>query len=147
MNEQNDIQIDQVSVKETWESLAANAQAVLIDVRTYAEWSYVGCVDLSAVNKRPILLEWITFPEQQINSQFISQLKAELGKLSLGQEADLYFLCRSGARSQAAAKAMTLAGYSRCYNVIDGFEGSLDAERHRGSLSGWKAEGLPWVQS
>ncbi len=147
MSEQKDNQIDQVSVKEVWESLAANAQATLIDVRTYAEWSYVGCVDLSSIGKRPVLLEWMSFSTQQINSSFVEQLEAELGKLGIGHEADLFFLCRSGARSLAAAKAMTEAGYSRCINVIDGFEGSLDADQHRGKISGWKAEGLPWSQS
>ncbi len=146
MSEHKDNQIDQVGVKEVWESLAANAQATLIDVRTYAEWSYVGCVDLSSIGKRPLLLEWMSFPNQEINNLFVEQLKTELGKLGIGQEADLFFLCRSGARSLAAAKAMTMAGYTRCKNVIDGFEGSLDADRHRGSISGWKAEGLPWSQ-
>ncbi len=147
MSEQSVNQIKQSGVKEVWENLAANAQAVLIDVRTYAEWSYVGCVDLSSIGKRPILLEWLSFPGGQINGQFVEQLKAELEKLGIGQEADLYFLCRSGARSQAAAIAMTEAGYSRCHNVIEGFEGSLDADQHRGTTSGWKAEGLPWSQN
>lgn len=147
MSEQSVNQIKQSSVKEVWENLAANAQAVLIDVRTYAEWSYVGCADLSSIGKRPILLEWLSFPGGEINSQFVGQLEAELNKLGIGREADLYFLCRSGVRSQAAAIAMTEAGYSRCHNVVHGFEGSLDADQHRGTTSGWKAEGLPWSQS
>ena len=54
---------------------------------------------------------------------------------------------RSGARSAAAAKAMTAAGYSTCLNVADGFEGPLDAQAKRGSAGGWKAAGLPWRQT
>jgi hypothetical protein len=42
---------------------------------------------------------------------------------------------------------MTGAGYSRCFNVSEGFEGRLDPERHRGLVEGWKAAGLPWTQS
>ncbi|HEU4379951.1 MAG TPA: rhodanese-like domain-containing protein, partial [Hyphomicrobiaceae bacterium] len=59
---------------------------------------------------------------------------------------EIFFICRSGARSLKAAEAMVAAGYSRCRNVADGFEGPLDPHRHRGQLSGWKAKGLPWTQ-
>jgi len=59
----------------------------------------------------------------------------------------LLFLCRSGVRSRAAAIAMTAAGYSRAYNIAQGFEGDPDAERHRGNKNGWKASGLPWKQT
>jgi rhodanese-related sulfurtransferase len=58
----------------------------------------------------------------------------------------MLFLCRSGARSRAAAMALTAAGYTSCYNIAEGFEGNPDAERHRGTTGGWKAAGLPWAQ-
>jgi rhodanese-related sulfurtransferase len=61
-------------------------------------------------------------------------------------EAPILFICRSGGRSRAAAAALTAAGYRRCYNVAEGFEGNPDPERHRGKTGGWKAAGLPWVQ-
>jgi rhodanese-related sulfurtransferase len=57
----------------------------------------------------------------------------------------VYFICRSGVRSRHAAEAATAAGLGPAYNVLDGFEGQLDRERHRG-IGGWKADGLPWVQ-
>ena len=59
----------------------------------------------------------------------------------------MLFICRSGARSAAAASAMTQAGYTSCWNVAQGFEGDRDAVGHRASVGGWKAAGLPWVQS
>jgi rhodanese-related sulfurtransferase len=55
-------------------------------------------------------------------------------------------LCRSGHRSDSAARAATAAGYTRAFNVLEGFEGNKDAEGHRGSLGGWRKAGLPWVQ-
>jgi rhodanese-related sulfurtransferase len=55
-------------------------------------------------------------------------------------------LCRSGARSRAAAIALTAAGYGPCYNVSEGFEGDRDGAAHRGSVGGWKVAGLPWAQ-
>ncbi|HZF36618.1 MAG TPA: rhodanese-like domain-containing protein, partial [Candidatus Angelobacter sp.] len=66
--------------------------------------------------------------------------------IATDREAPIFFLCRSGARSRAAAMAMTQAGYARCYNIANGFEGNHDAERHRGKAAGWKADGLPWTQ-
>ena len=55
-------------------------------------------------------------------------------------------LCRSGARSRAAAIALTEAGFAQAFNIAGGFEGDMDGEGHRGNREGWKAENLPWRQ-
>ncbi|HEX4894380.1 MAG TPA: rhodanese-like domain-containing protein, partial [Hyphomicrobiaceae bacterium] len=103
--------------------------------------------DLSSLGKRPVLVEWLTFPDNQVNPAFVDELTRQLEALGADQSAELYFICRSGVRSRSAAQAMAAAGYEHCHNVADGFEGALDDERHRGRRSGWKAEGLPWAQS
>jgi rhodanese-related sulfurtransferase len=126
-----------------WKILSERKDAILVDVRTRAEWSYVGLPDLDSLAKKPALLEWQVFPSMQPNSEFVSALSGALAD----KQAPLLFLCRSGARSAAAAKAMTAAGYSTCLNVADGFEGPLDAQAKRGSAGGWKAAGLPWRQT
>lgn len=136
----------EVEVKEVFNSLASQKDATLIDVRTVAEWSYVGFVDLSGIGKTPIFLEWQMFPHNQVDPLFVEKLTAECEKRNISKEANLFFLCRSGVRSLAAANALSAAGYKHCINVKDGFEGPLDADQRRGKLSGWKAEGLPWVQ-
>jgi rhodanese-related sulfurtransferase len=126
-----------------WKILKDQKDAVLIDVRTRAEWNYVGLPDLDAVGKKPTLIEWQVFPSMQPNPDFVAALSGALPD----KEAPLLFLCRSGARSAAAAKAMTAAGFSTCLNVADGFEGPLDAQAKRGTAGGWKAAGLPWRQT
>ncbi|MBN9434061.1 MAG: rhodanese-like domain-containing protein [Bosea sp.] len=136
-----------VSAAEAWEGLAGEPQAMLIDVRTKAEWAYVGIPNLSAIGKDVLLVEWQSYPAMAVNTDFADVLSAELERRSVGRETALYFLCRSGVRSLAAAKAMAEAGYDRCFNVAGGFEGPLDGARHRGEVDGWKAAGLPWVQS
>ncbi|MBJ3776089.1 rhodanese-like domain-containing protein [Acuticoccus sp. 2012] len=128
---------------ETFEALEADANAVLVDVRTRAEWSYVGIVDLGALGRDPVLIEWQTFPTMEVAYDFGPALEGACPDKS----AALYFLCRSGARSLAAAKLASALGYRRCVNVKDGFEGPPDAEGHRGTVAGWKASGLPWRQS
>lgn len=126
-----------------WKILNERKDAVLIDVRTRAEWNYVGLPDLEKLGKKPALIEWQVFPSMQANPEFVAALSGALPD----KEAPLLFLCRSGARSAAAAKAMTAAGYSTCFNVADGFEGPLDAQTKRGAAGGWKAAGLPWRQT
>jgi len=136
-----------VSVKEAWDSLARSAAATLVDVRTQAEWAYVGVPVLSSIGKAAVLVEWDEFPTGALVPDFIGRLKSELDKLGIDKGAPLYFICRSGARSASAAAAMTAAGYRRCFNVAGGFEGARDGEGHRGTVEGWKAVKLPWVQS
>ncbi len=141
-----DVQIEPVSVEEAWARLKSDAGAVLIDVRTGAEWAFVGLPDLSSLGKRPVLVEWQDFPGGQPNPAFVDRLAEALSAIGANKDNELFFLCRSGGRSLGAARAMSVAGYSRCRNVADGFEGPLDPNRHRGTLGGWKAKGLPWVQ-
>jgi rhodanese-related sulfurtransferase len=138
---------DNVPVDAVWRRLAESPDAVLIDVRTRAEWSYVGLPDLTSLGKETVLVEWQGFPDNRPNPAFVEELSGRLAALGVSREAELYFICRSGARSQLAAQAMLRAGYARCFNVAEGFEGPLDSDRHRGALSGWKAQALPWAQS
>lgn len=136
-----------VSPRQAWDELARNDKATLVDVRTGAEWSFVGVPDLAPVGKTLVLLEWQGYPAMEINRGFADALAAELGRRGVGPGDPLFFICRSGVRSAAAAAAASAAGYGQCFNVAGGFEGGLDGERHRGRIAGWKAEGLPWVQS
>ena len=135
-----------VTGKEAWDALAKDARSQLIDVRTEAEWNFVGVPDLSELGRAALLCEWQRYPGSMQNPEFLKQVASALAEAGYAKGAPLFFLCRSGARSRAAAIAATAAGYGPCFNLRDGFEGALDTERHRGAAAGWKAEGLPWVQ-
>jgi rhodanese-related sulfurtransferase len=140
------VQIDSLPVEETWTRLSQDQGSVLVDVRTSAEWAFVGLPDLTSIGKRPVLVEWLDFPGNTPNQAFVAQLSDALTAVGANKDTELFFLYRSGGRSLSAARAMAAAGYTRCRNVADGFEGPLDPNRHRGGLGGWKAKGLPWVQ-
>jgi rhodanese-related sulfurtransferase len=135
-----------VTPDEAWQALASEPGAALVDVRTVAEWNYVGLPDVSSAGAPLLRVEWQTFPGGAVNPDFASTLDAALKEHGAGRDSPVYFICRSGARSASAAAAMTAAGYSRCYNVADGFEGPRDGDGHRGTVAGWKAASLPWVQ-
>jgi rhodanese-related sulfurtransferase len=134
--------VESISPRHTWAALQADAAARMVDVRTDAEWTYVGLPDLSAAGKQPVLLSWQIFPTMQVDGAFVDRLR-EAG-LAPGQP--LYFICRTGSRSLTAAQAAERGGFTRTYNVANGFEGPMDAAGHRGHISGWKADGLPWRQ-
>jgi rhodanese-related sulfurtransferase len=130
-----------VGPADAYAGLQADTDAVLVDVRTSAEWSYVGLPDLTPIGKRVIPVEWQRFPDGALNPSFVDQLR----EAGVSEGVPVYFLCRSGVRSAAAATAATSAGLGPAYNVAEGFEGPLDHEGHR-AVKGWKAAGLPWRQ-
>ena len=135
-----------VAPAQSWERLSQDPAAQLIDVRTLAEWNFVGIPDLAPLQRQALLCQWQLFPSGA-NPDFVEQAKTALKGTAYRPDAPLFFLCRSGARSRAAAIAMTAAGFGPCFNIEDGFEGGLDPSRHRGAADGWKASGLPWIQT
>ncbi len=133
-----------ISAAEAWTILKSDPKAQLVDVRTTAEWNFVGVPDLTSVGRQAHLVEWQMFPSMRPNPAFVPEAARVAGE---AKDAPILFLCRSGARSRSAAIAMTAAGYTRAYNIAAGFEGDLDGDAHRGKQTGWKASGLPWKQT
>lgn len=141
--------VDVMTPDEVWAALEADSSAQLVDVRTRPEWSFVGVPDLSALGRQVMLAEWRSFPDMQVSPDFADSVLGALGDPAPEQ---IFFICRSGARSLEAAREV--AGQCaqrglkvRCVNVAEGFEGDLDQYRHRGAMNGWKARGLAWQQS
>lgn len=141
--------IGEVDPDAAWAALRSDPKAILIDVRTRAEWAFVGLPDLTAAGKEPALIEWQGFPAMAVNPDFAASALAVIREAGAGTA---YFLCRSGGRSLraalATAEAAGAAGVNvACVNVAEGFEGDLDPNGRRGAVSGWKARELPWRQS
>jgi rhodanese-related sulfurtransferase len=132
----------EVSAAEAWQRLQADPRAQLLDVRTVAEWNFVGLADLSSLGRRVHCIEWQSFPTGTRNPAFVAEASQALGD----KDAPVLVMCRSGARSRAAAIALTQAGYGQAINIADGFEGDPDEDGHRGNRNGWKQADLPWRQ-
>jgi rhodanese-related sulfurtransferase len=132
---------------EAWSLLEQTPAAQLVDVRTRAEWSFVGLPDLSPLQRRAFCVEWQGYPTMQPNPNFVADTIEAVQAAGANFETPILFLCRSGARSRAAAMAMTRAGFSKAFNIAGGFEGDLDGASHRGQTNGWKASDLPWRQT
>jgi len=116
--------------------LEQDSGATLVDVRSRAELDFVGRVPGS------VEIEWKRYPGMALNAEFVQQLTKQVP-----QDATVMFLCRSGGRSHETAAAAAQAGYTKAYNVLQGFEGDRDASGHRNTIGGWRAAGLPWLQS
>jgi rhodanese-related sulfurtransferase len=133
---------------EAWKLLSDNPNAVLVDVRTDAEWRFVGVPDLSSLGRDTVFIQWNT-ADGRHNEGFAGELRDRLAASESGDAGDadrpVIFLCRSGQRSIGAAELATELGITPAFNVLDGFEGHLDAYGHRGQ-TGWRAIGLPWRQ-
>ncbi|BCW68608.1 sulfurtransferase [Arthrobacter sp. NicSoilB4] len=131
-----------LSPQEAWAKLEDGA--ILVDVRTEGEWAHIGIPDTASAGgsrNDPLFIQW-NLAGGLPNARFIEQLKQQLkGQAPAGQGTELVFLCRSGARSIAAAIAATEAGYTS-YNVLEGFEGEPDRHGER-TVNGWKNRGLP----
>ncbi len=121
---------------EVAEMLALAPGARLVDVRSRAELELVGSIPGA------LHVEWLSYPGWAANPFFLTQLDQQVDR-----EALLLFICRSGHRSHYAAAAAQQAGFSQCFNVLEGFEGDIDKTTGRRSLGSWKLAGLPWVQS
>ena len=111
-------------------------QALLIDCRTEIEFFYVGH-PVGAIN-----IEWHTTPDFEVNPRFAEDVLRE----AESRERPILLICRSGKRTLDAGAALEEAGFSNVYNVLEGFEGDLDENFHRGTLGGWRKAGLPWEQ-
>ena len=121
---------------QAFEFMQANADALLIDVRSEVEFLFVGH-PLGAIH-----VAWSEAPDWEINPHFIAQVKAEAGV-----DQPVLLICRSGTRSVEAAQALENSGFKKVYNIEEGFEGDRDEHYHRGNSGGWRFHGLPWEQT
>lgn len=119
--------------REAYELWQLAPGATLVDVRTRAEWDWVGRIP-GAVE-----IEWMGYPDNQPNANFLAQMKQQVDN-----EALVMFICRRGGRSHNAALLANESGYTECFNVLEGFEGDKDAAGQRGKIGGWRHAGLPW---
>jgi rhodanese-related sulfurtransferase len=121
---------------DAWALVTAGA-AILIDVRSNEERHFVGHVPAGEH------VAWATGVSLNRNPRFVKELDI---KVKGQKDQPILLLCRSGKRSALAAEAVASAGFSRVYNILEGFEGELDDQQQRGRLDGWRYAELPWVQ-
>lgn len=127
-----------VTPQEAYALLETNPNVTLVDVRTNAERDWVGRVAIPGTQHAAV--QWSLYPGGIPNPEFVTELSHVASKDTV-----LLFLCRSGVRSQHAAKRATEEGYTQCFDILEGFEGDKDTQAHRKTVAGWCKAGLPWI--
>lgn len=128
--------MDHLTPQQAYDELTAHPNTLLIDCRTESEFYYVGH-PTDAVN-----IQWNTEPDFEVNPNFADEALRMAGR----KDRKIILICRSGKRSQEAGLALESHGFTQVSNVLEGFEGELDADHHRGTFGGWRFRGLPWRQ-
>jgi len=128
--------MDHLTPQQAYDELSAHPNTLLIDCRTESEFYYVGH-PTDAVN-----IQWNTEPDFEVNPSFADEALRMAGR----KDRKIILICRSGKRSLEAGLALESHGFTQVSNVLEGFEGELDADHHRGTLGGWRFRGLPWRQ-
>ena len=150
-NKSSQFLIEEIDPQVAYEQLVVSENSFLVDVRSQAEWNFVGTPDASEMQNDVIFCEWAAFPTMIKNPNFLEEL---MGKIKIEKARNIYFICRSGSRSFGAASEVNnfiqnthekLSQIS-CVNVRYGFEGDLSRDSKRGKLNGWKYSDLPWKQ-
>ena len=141
----HDVKVVELSPREAWALIEDEPKAILVDVRSHMEFLFIGH-PVGAVH-----IPWIDEPDWKLNPNFLREIRQlVLGGLSHDSsgmnDVPILLICRSGKRSREAGTVLTAEGFSRVYNIRDGFEGELDEHHHRSTLGGWRHEGLPWEQ-
>lgn len=121
-------EIQQITSEAAWQMLVDNDEAVLVDVRTETEWRTVGIPDTSEIGRPARFVAWND--EQGIPNPYFADQATD----GLGPDTPILLLCRSGARSNAAAELLMSMGYTQPMNIIGGFESPQDP------AAGWQAQ-------
>jgi rhodanese-related sulfurtransferase len=125
-----------------------------IDVRTRAELGFVGVPSPIDANIPFLLVDFEGWNEDKDffqmapNDQFLSSVERLLADMNLDKNSPIMVMCRSGHRGAAASNLLAEAGYTRVYNLLDGFEGvKAEAGPQAGQrvINGWKNSGADWT--
>ena len=133
-----------IDAREAWSLMQVDITAKLIDTRSTMEFVMIGHPQ-GAVH-----IPWQDDPDWACNPRFTEDIKSliadEENKPDRGYSPPIILICRCGERSLEAGKCLMADGLENVYNVKFGFEGPLDEEQRRSSVSGWRFDGLPWQQ-
>ncbi|HQR10927.1 MAG TPA: rhodanese-like domain-containing protein [Casimicrobiaceae bacterium] len=132
-----------------------SAKVLFIDVRTPGELQFIGMPTIVDANV-PVFLaasppQWdaATSSLKLVpNADFVAEVDRRLAQKKLSRDATVVVICQGGIRAARAADALTKAGFTTVYTVIDGFEGDPVAEgpnKGQRLVNGWRNAGLPWT--
>lgn len=144
-----------LSSKDAYDVLKKEADKILfLDVRTRGEVAYTGMptdadfnVPLKFTSKKHQWSDKKNMFKMTPNSHFVEAATQRLQQKGLSKTDKVFVMCRSGGRSAKAADALTDAGFTQVFSVIDGYEGDTvksGDQKGKRTINGWKNSNLPW---
>jgi rhodanese-related sulfurtransferase len=153
---------------EAYDMLNTVPDTYLIDVRTRAEYQFVGHAPMAHLFPLYFMSDQLVQKDEQWEYQLTNNNKLFVEEISkkFQKANNLLIISRDGSRSILAARQLIKAGFKNVYNVKDGFEGApfptyedqnkdkfyrqlakrnkIPAYNHR-RFYGWQWWGLPWT--
>ncbi len=83
--------VNEKDPQECRNQLASDPSALLVDCRSAVEWELVGTLNLSAVGKKTLLVEWTTATSNQKTPIFREQIKG-----FASSDTPIIMICRVG---------------------------------------------------
>lgn len=109
--------VKQITISEL-EDLKDLKDNYLIDVRTPEEWEVIGRPDGEALGMKT---HFVSYQFQQGDGRILNpNFEKEMDSLNLDKSKKIFFICRSGQRSDKTAEIYEKKGFDT-YNVSDGF--------------------------
>lgn len=138
-----------VTAREAYEMWQAEPENIkVLDVRTFEEYVLIGHAEMAA--NVPLAFPTYNWDANKGNYSVVGN-KAFIAHVQerFNPDDTILAMCRSGGRSAIAVNALAKAGFTKVYNIIDGFEGDKveDPESiyHGMRLrNGWK-NAVPWT--
>ncbi len=122
---------------EAWTHLQQAPDTLFVDVRMEIESLYVG---------RPpgvVNVPWYEYPDLMPDA---ANFAAAVAREARDKQQSVLLICRSGQRTRDAGAALEAAGFDNVSHVLNGFEGEMNDQFRRSTVSGWRFAGLPWEQ-
>eukprot|EP01080_Neovahlkampfia_damariscottae_P011299 gene11299-4110_t len=141
-------EVPDITPQDTLKILMADKNSFLIDIRTDAEWMWVGKPEIPTTpwKSEPIFVQFLYHPNRNLNPNFFEEVLSKLKKSPrFKPDSKLFFLCCCASRSVKASKMFKEKGYN-AYNILYGFDGPANQDRQRGKVDGWRFRNLPWYQ-
>lgn len=129
------------------------SKTLFVDTRTPGELVYLGTatsVDAHVPFEFMDTTQWNDKKQEYMqyeNKNFVADVEARMKKKSLGKDDAIVLMCRSGNRSAKAVNLLAAAGYTKVYNMVDGYEGDKAKDgqtKGKRTVNGWKNAGLSW---
>ena len=139
-----------VTAKEAYDLWQKDQQKIkIIDSRTPEEYAYIGHAPMAVnIPNQFMTYAWDEKKKAYVmkdNPNFVKEVQKRFAK-----DDTILVMCRSGQRSAPAVNLLAKAGFTKVYQIPEGFEGDKvndpqSPNKGKRMKNGWRISNLPWT--